>query len=104
MDRQVASQERPLRKRSISEPGFLSVRGFLSAPFVMHSSQAARNSSAVLPIFTKPRSPYGRTTSRIGVETTRRPADKYSGGLVGLIKRVESFMAKGRSPTSQPAK
>jgi len=37
------------------------------------------------------------------VETTGLPAAKYSGVLVGLMKRVDSFLANGISATSQPA-
>ena len=55
-------------------------------------------------IRTSPLSPYGRTTSRIDVETTGLPAARYSGVLVGLMKRVASLRANGSSATSQPAR
>lgn len=41
-------------------------------------------------------------TSLIGVETTGLPAARYSGVLVGLMKRVESLIANGINATSQP--
>ena len=50
----------------------------------------------------KPLSPNIRTTSRTDVETTRRPAARYSGVFVGLMNRVESLCANGSSATSQP--
>jgi hypothetical protein len=52
---------------------------------------------------TSPCWPYGRTTSRIDVDTIGLPAAMYSGVLVGLMKRVASLRAKGSSATSQPA-
>ncbi len=52
----------------------------------------------------QPLSPYGRTTSRIEVDTTGLPAARYSGVLVGLMKRVASLRANGSSATSQPAR
>src|SRR5947209_3780483 len=60
------------------------------------------NSSGLSAIATRPSSPYGSTTSVIGVETAGRPAARYSGVFVGLIKRVDSFRANGSSPRSQP--
>jgi hypothetical protein len=36
------------------------------------------------------------------VETTGRPAARYSGVFVGLMNRVASFRANGRIATSQP--
>jgi hypothetical protein len=37
------------------------------------------------------------------VETTGRPAARYSGVLVGLMNRVASLRAKGSNATSHPA-
>src|SRR5215213_3054253 len=69
------------------------------------SFSAARiNSSAVSVISTSFRSPYGRTTSLIEVEMTGLPAARYSGVLVGLMKRVDSLRANSNSAISQPAK
>src|SRR6185369_9995547 len=65
---------------------------------------AAINSSAVDAISTSFISPYGLTTSRIGVEITGFPAARYSGVFVGLIKRVDSFSANGINAMSQPAR
>ena len=39
----------------------------------------------------------------MGVDTTGRPAARYSGVFVGLMKRVASFSANGISATSQRA-
>src|SRR2546423_361315 len=47
-------------------------------------------------------SPYGRTTSLIDVDTTGQPAARYSGVLVGLMNRVDSFFANGSMATSHP--
>ena len=58
---------------------------------------------ALAAILTRPDSPYGRTTSRIGVETTGRPAAKYSGVFVGLMNCVDSLIANGIIATSHPA-
>ena len=46
----------------------------------------------------------GAPRRRSAVETTGRPPARYSGVLVGLMKRVASLMAKGISATSQPAR
>ena len=46
--------------------------------------------------------PYGRTTSRMDVETTGHPAARYSGVFVGLMKRVDSLRANGSTATSHP--
>jgi hypothetical protein len=51
----------------------------------------------------RPWTEYGRTTSRIEVDTTGLPAAKYSGVFVGLMKRVDSFLANGIIATSQLA-
>src|SRR6185295_7769626 len=67
-------------------------------------SAAAINSSAVSAISTSFNSPYGLTTSRIEVEIVGLPAAKYSGVLVGLMKRVDSLRANNRSAMSQPAR
>ena len=79
---------------------------FSHSPWIRDSarawSQAATNSTWVEATFTASRSPKWRTTSMIGVETTGRPAARYSGVLVGLMKRVDSLMAKGIKATSQP--
>jgi hypothetical protein len=49
-------------------------------------------------------SAYERTTSLMGVLTIGRSAAMYSSVLVGLMKRVASFRAKGSRHTSQPAR
>ena len=64
---------------------------------------AAAKASAVPAICTAGKAPYCRTTSTIGVDTTGRPAARYSGVLVGLMNRVASLMANGISATSQLA-
>ena len=43
-------------------------------------------------------------TVGVGVDTTGSPAARNSGVLVGLMKRVLSFRAKGMKPASQPAR
>src|SRR5690242_14118895 len=48
-------------------------------------------------------SPYISTTSLIGVLTIGSSAAMYSRVLVGLMKRVDSFSAKGSRQTFQPA-
>ena len=53
---------------------------------------------------TRPCRPYGRTTSRIAVDTTGFPAAMYSNTFVGLIILVESFRANGSRATSHPAR
>ena len=69
----------------------------------MAASAATTKSSGESAMCTTPLSPYGRTTSRIEVDTTGLPAARYSGVLVGLMKRVASLRANGSSATSQPA-
>ena len=49
-------------------------------------------------------SPYARTTSAIGVETTGFRAARYSGVFVGEIERVAAFSANGMIATSSPAR
>ena len=66
------------------------------------SVQAAMKPGRSAAIRTASVSPYWRITSRIAVETTGRPPARYSGVLVGLMKRVASLIAKGISATSQP--
>src|SRR5687767_9828071 len=63
---------------------------------------ASMKSSGPSAISTSSCSPYGRTTSRTEVDTTGRPAARYSGVLVGLMNFVESFFANGSSATSHP--
>src|ERR671932_147116 len=95
---QVRSQEICSRKVSTrsSHPDSLQ-SSFIAA------SAAATNSATVSAILTKRSCPYGRTTSRIEVDTTGLPAARYSGVLVGLMKRVDSLRAKGNKATSHPA-
>src|SRR5205807_6925679 len=68
------------------------------------ASTAAMKSTTPLAIRTRPRSPYGRTTSWIGVDTTGLPAARYSGVFVGLMNFVEAFCANGNIATSQLAR
>lgn len=65
-------------------------------------SQAAMYCSGVSAMATT--SPYGTTTSVIGVETDGSSAAMYSSTLVGLMNLVESFIANGSRQTSQPAR
>ena len=68
----------------------------------MARRQAATNPSGPSPISTIPATPNGRTTSRIEVDATGRPAARYSGVLVGLMYAVASLWAKGMMARSQP--
>jgi hypothetical protein len=52
---------------------------------------------------TSPSCPQPRPTSRMGDEMVRLPAARYSGVLVGLMKRVDSLSAKKSAATSHPA-
>ncbi|MNN10162.1 hypothetical protein D3C81_1230790 [compost metagenome] len=65
-------------------------------------SQAATKASGVSAMATM--SPYGTATSVIDVLTMGSCAAMYSSTLVGLMKRVASFLAKGSRHTSQPAR
>src|SRR4051794_18228956 len=67
------------------------------------ASQAAMKWLGVSAMRARPSTEYGRTTSRMEVETTGLPAARYSGVFVGLMKRVASFLANGIRATSQPA-
>src|SRR4051794_17324498 len=67
-------------------------------------SSAPTNSQGDAAISTNPVAPQFLATSGTGVETTLRPAARYSGVLVGLIKRVAPFKAKGMKVASQPAR
>ena len=68
------------------------------------AAHACTNDGASSAIRTSPRRRYGRMTSRIDVDTTGLPAARYSGVLVGLMKRVASLRANGRIATSQALK
>ncbi len=85
---QVRSQKFPSRCASTA----FSHRSWF---FCMRRSKHTIASSAVDAISTRPMIPYGLTTSVIGVETTGQAAARNSGVLVGLMKRVDSFSAKG---------
>src|SRR5205085_9511770 len=92
----VLCHELPARKRSTRSSQLASVPRSAR-------SHAATKLGASPAISTKPSSPYGRTTSLIGVETTGLPAARYSGVFVGLMKRVASFWANRSRATSHPA-
>src|SRR5690606_4538507 len=96
MSRQVLSHDWFFRKLSTSLSHFR-----LSVAFISCSMERIKPSTEPL-MWTRFLIPYGFMTSCIGVETTGTPAARYSGVLVGLIKRVDSFKAKGISATSQP--
>src|SRR4051812_9063260 len=98
MEDQTASHDIVSRKASARS------RHFIPIVKAIAPEMASTNSSAFEAMRAKPSSPYGRTTSRTGVETTGNPAERNSGVFVGLIKRVESFIANGMMATSQPAK
>src|ERR1700686_5299784 len=87
MPPQTESQER-LFKNSYARS-----RHFRHMSTDMACSEAAMNSSGEWAVQAIPSSPYGRTTSRIAVETTGSPAERYSGVFVGLMKGVPSFSA-----------
>jgi len=70
----------------------------------MTRSTEATKSFGSFATSTSPALAYGSITSAIPVETTGRPAARYSGVLVGLMKRVDSLRANGSSATSQPAR
>src|SRR5919202_2312090 len=68
----------------------------------MAARTAATKASVVSAMCTNPCCPYGLTTSWIDVDTTDLPTAKYSGILVGLMKRVAALWANGKRATSQP--
>ena len=59
--------------------------------------------SGVSAMCARPMSPYVRTTSAMGVETTGLPAARYSGVFVGLMYWVAALSANGIIATSHPA-
>ena len=63
-------------------------------PSAKACSAASTNRAGSSATRTKPSRPYGSTTSVIEVETTGRPAARYSGVLVGLMKRVDTVSGK----------
>src|SRR6476469_5298527 len=95
---QVRSHELPARNEST-----LVSHDFLRLLFKILSPHFT-SSSAVRAICTSLLSPYGETTSLIGVDITGMPAAKYSGVFVGEINFVDSFIANGIIATSQPDK
>ncbi len=97
MPAQVLSQEPAARCRS-------TLWSHASLGRSSSASALRTTSSGVLAISTSPFSPYGRTTSLIGVDTTGTPAARNSGVLVGEMNFVASFRAKGIKPMSQRAR
>src|ERR1044071_6743531 len=108
-DAATSSNRRDISPQVLSQEvcaRYSSTRRSQSAPRPRPSradSTAATNSSGLSAMLTSPVSPYGRTTSRIEVETTGLPAARYSGVFVGLMNLVASLRAKSSKATSQPA-
>ena len=94
INRTSAARSGPTTCRPAACPSPAATPGFV-APAARHSrsrDEAPRRQ----PISTRlSRCRSCRTTSAIGVETTGRPAARYSGVFVGLMNRVALFQANG---------